>query len=184
MKKFFLPLALFVLTYRLLAQNIEVDYAVRINRRSPSNSTETRYHLKIKGQESVYFNTLEDSVSRFIFASVQDIEREGARLMAKLDDSHYTFIEEDFLYKNYASGTMEYNEDIQYDLVVIKDPLARFDWQLLPDRDTTILGYPCQRARAEFRGRTYVACFSPALHPFGGPWKFEGLPGLIFAGAK
>lgn len=51
-------------------------------------------------------------------------------------------------------------------------------WQITIDT-TTILGYPCQKATAVFRGRSYEAWFSPEIPINDGPWKFFGLPGLI-----
>ncbi|MDR0996024.1 MAG: GLPGLI family protein [Tannerella sp.] len=43
----------------------------------------------------------------------------------------------------------------------------------------TLLGYACQKARTQFRGRSYTAWFAPAIPLDDGPWKFYGLPGLI-----
>ena len=44
-----------------------------------------------------------------------------------------------------------------------------------------ISGFKCQKATTEFRGRTYEAFFSSEIAPRGGPWKFDGLPGLIIS---
>ena len=43
----------------------------------------------------------------------------------------------------------------------------------------TILGHKCQRATCRFRGRDFVAWFAPDIPVRCGPWKFQGLPGLI-----
>ena len=51
-------------------------------------------------------------------------------------------------------------------------------WQITTDT-ATILGYPCQKANAIFRGRNYEAWFSLEIPINDGPWKFFGLPGLI-----
>jgi GLPGLI family protein len=52
------------------------------------------------------------------------------------------------------------------------------DWQFTTDT-LTVLGYPCQKATASFRGREYEAWFSPEIPIKEGPWKLFGLPGLI-----
>ena len=53
-----------------------------------------------------------------------------------------------------------------------------FGWQLTSDT-CTVMGYPCQKAVTEFRGRVWHAWFCPALPVDSGPYKFRGLPGLI-----
>ncbi|GAB6121295.1 GLPGLI family protein [Dysgonomonas termitidis] len=51
-------------------------------------------------------------------------------------------------------------------------------WDISTDT-LTVLGYICQKATTEFRGRDYEAWFSPDIPVNEGPWKFHGLPGLI-----
>ncbi len=53
------------------------------------------------------------------------------------------------------------------------------DWQLVPDSSTTILNYPCQLAKANFKGRTWYAWYSEDIPIPEGPWKLYGLPGLV-----
>jgi GLPGLI family protein len=58
------------------------------------------------------------------------------------------------------------------------DSLHAFNWKILQDT-LTILDYLCQKATTEYRGRSYIAWFTPALPYNNGPLKFGGLPGLI-----
>jgi GLPGLI family protein len=51
-------------------------------------------------------------------------------------------------------------------------------WQLHDDT-TTIKEHLCQKATCEFRGRHYIAWFTSDIPINQGPWKFNGLPGLI-----
>lgn len=54
----------------------------------------------------------------------------------------------------------------------------QMNWVLSSDT-LTISGLKCQKATGHWKGRDYVAWFCPSL-PFSfGPWKFNGLPGLI-----
>lgn len=51
-------------------------------------------------------------------------------------------------------------------------------WNITSDT-LTVLGYLCQKATANFRGRNYEAWFAPEIPTNDGPWKLFGLPGLI-----
>ena len=65
--------------------------------------------------------------------------------------------------------------------VTLQDSMADlFDWQLL-DGDSTICEYPCKKAVANFRGRTWTVWYTLDLPYSDGPWKFCGLPGLILS---
>ena len=59
-----------------------------------------------------------------------------------------------------------------------EEDFPQFEWQLSADT-TTIQGYVCQKAEAEFRGRRWTVWFTPEIPIDGGLWKFNGLPGLI-----
>ncbi|MCM1168705.1 MAG: GLPGLI family protein [Bacteroides sp.] len=54
----------------------------------------------------------------------------------------------------------------------------RFNWQLLPETDS-VAGFACQKASTDYKGRHYVAWYSPDVAVQAGPYKFGGLPGLI-----
>ena len=51
-------------------------------------------------------------------------------------------------------------------------------WSLHPEVQT-ILGYRCQRATCHWRGRNFEAWFTTDIPVKQGPWRFNGLPGLI-----
>jgi len=61
---------------------------------------------------------------------------------------------------------------------VISGALPPIDWHIT--RDTaTFGGMHCQKATTHFRGRDYTAWFCPDLPLHIGPWKLNGLPGVI-----
>ena len=55
---------------------------------------------------------------------------------------------------------------------------ADFNWILHAETDS-LLGYICQKASMDFKGRHYLAWYCPDIAVNAGPYKFDGLPGLI-----
>jgi GLPGLI family protein len=60
---------------------------------------------------------------------------------------------------------------------LIKDQYA-INWTLTDDY-SYVLGYRCQKATCKFRGRSFEAFFTSEIPYNDGPYKFDGLPGLI-----
>lgn len=83
-----------------------------------------------------------------------------------------------FIYKNYPSGEMTVTDAIRNDRFIYQDTLNAQLWKIT-DSVKTILGYECQKAECDFRGRHWTAWFSSDIPVSDGPWKLGGLPGLI-----
>jgi GLPGLI family protein len=61
---------------------------------------------------------------------------------------------------------------------IISDPLPVLDWHITHDT-ATFGNLHCQKATTHFKGREYTAWFCPDLPLHVGPWKLNGLPGVI-----
>ncbi|WP_312078452.1 GLPGLI family protein [Chryseobacterium sp.] len=61
---------------------------------------------------------------------------------------------------------------------IINDEKYKIDWKLGNEKQN-ILGFSCHNAIGEFRGRRYVVWFTYQIPVSLGPWKLDGLPGLI-----
>ena len=60
------------------------------------------------------------------------------------------------------------------------EPLPKMKWKLSTEQK--VIGkYNCKKATVEFRGRTYEAWYTLQIPISLGPWKFNGLPGIILA---
>lgn len=79
---------------------------------------------------------------------------------------------------NMRTGLYTVNEYNVFDFYQYKDSTARFAWTLLPDT-TTVCGYACRKAEATFRGIRWTAWYAPSIPIPAGPWKLNGLPGLV-----
>lgn len=63
------------------------------------------------------------------------------------------------------------------ELVVKEEP---FEWKWHITEETKMIGrFNCQKATINFRGRDYIAWFTKDIPVPFGPWKFQGLSGLI-----
>ncbi len=61
---------------------------------------------------------------------------------------------------------------------LIEDVLSVIDWKISGDT-ASFGGLHCQKATGHFKGRDYTAWFCPDMPFHAGPWKLNGLPGVI-----
>lgn len=67
---------------------------------------------------------------------------------------------------------------VKFDTLFVKDTARIISWELL-NETKNINSFNCQKARGNFRGRTYTVWFTNDIPVSLGPWKLNGLPGLI-----
>jgi len=61
---------------------------------------------------------------------------------------------------------------------LIEGPMPAITWTISGDT-ATFGGLHCQKATGHLKGREYIAWFCPDLPVHSGPWKLNGLPGVI-----
>ena len=83
-----------------------------------------------------------------------------------------------YVYKNYPTGQMTITDRISSQGYRYTDSLHAQTWTM-GDSTREVLGYTCQQATADFRGRHWTAWFATDIPVNDGPWKLGGLPGLI-----
>ena len=62
----------------------------------------------------------------------------------------------------------------------VEEPLPEMKWELLEEKKK-IGNYNCEKAKTVFRGRMYEVWYTPEIPLSSGPWKFNGLPGLVLS---
>ncbi|WP_372643809.1 GLPGLI family protein [Ancylomarina sp.] len=82
------------------------------------------------------------------------------------------------IFKNDPKGSMSVFDRVFKDKFVYNEPLSIFKWEILSDT-ANVSGYTCQKATTSYRGRNYEAWFTTEIPISDGPYKFNGLPGLI-----
>lgn len=85
------------------------------------------------------------------------------------------------VFQNLPSGEMTViQEAVPYRLSYQED-LSAFDWVIEFEKDSTICGYSCNKATTTYGGRKWIVWFSSDIPASSGPWKFNGLPGLVLS---
>jgi GLPGLI family protein len=81
-------------------------------------------------------------------------------------------------YYQYIADNKLYTEKKIINYYVTEEPIPVINWKITKDT-MSFAGQRCQKAITHFKGRNYEAWFSPDLPFRNGPWKLNGLPGLI-----
>lgn len=84
----------------------------------------------------------------------------------------------DYIYKNYPEGKITVQTNDFKVGFIYEENYEPQDW-IIEDSIKLYLGYNCQKANCVFRGRDWSVWFAPAIPIKDGPWKFNGLPGLV-----
>ncbi len=98
--------------------------------------------------------------------------------------SGYAYKTYTYVYKDYAKAqTTVYDQAGLMERGVYDEPFSEIEW-MIGDSIKTVLGYECTIATADYHGRKWTAWFAPEIPIQDGPWKLQGLPGLILEAAE
>ncbi len=102
-----------------------------------------------------------------------EIDKGNPNVFATLDGH-----KKSFLYKNYSANQVV--EEDYFDITPwrYKEEWVKPEWTIT-DETKEILGYECVKAVTDYRGRKWIAWFTPEIPVEEGPGKVCGLPGLI-----
>ena len=102
----------------------------------------------------------------------------------EIGDDHYWFMHNEAL-MHIATTTVGYPEGktislesippLQYEVTEDTEAPA---WNMVEGSDS-VCGYLCQKANGKFRGKTWNVLYAEDIPTTAGPWKLQGLPGLI-----
>lgn len=109
------------------------------------------------------------------------IKSNSSLIKDKNDDSNLFFNPSEkntsVVFKDYEKNEFFSKHGVSFKYFVVRDSLTIFNWTI-KSKKKHILGFDCQLASMDYRGRKYEAWFTTEL-PVGGPWKYDGLPGMI-----
>lgn len=78
----------------------------------------------------------------------------------------------------YPEGKLTYTDLVTPDYMEYTESLGTMEWTIGEETDT-VCGYLCTKATTNYGGREWTAWFAEDIPSAFGPWKFNGLPGLI-----
>ncbi|WP_231426037.1 GLPGLI family protein [Pedobacter sp. Leaf250] len=78
----------------------------------------------------------------------------------------------------FANEHKMFSKEKLYTNYLIEENAPQIDWKIAKDT-MSFSGINCQKATANFKGRNWIAWFATEIPFQSGPWKLNGLPGLI-----
>ncbi len=145
---------------------VEIFYDYTLNNSSSPYSVNSL--LTFNNDESIYEI---DHTKSFIDSISQENKTE--EIVFGLTSNNNTFV-----YKDFLKNKMTYTNSLQFKDFHIGDSLNIMNWEL-HDKKKEILGYTCTEATTLYGGRLYIAYFTDEIPISNGPWRFNGLPGVI-----
>lgn len=116
---------------------------------------------------------LRDSISRYVDRTKLS-QDELANLYTKVPCTLFTYK----IIKNYPNGKITISQQLLNKKYRYEQNLKIGKWKITKITDS-ISNYPCTKAHISFAGREYIAWFTTSIKIKEGPYKFNGLPGLI-----
>ncbi|MEO6820120.1 MAG: GLPGLI family protein [Ginsengibacter sp.] len=105
----------------------------------------------------------------------QAVESQGGKLTLSIGPG------KDLTREEYFYFTKENKLIIQQHLIntyLVEEPTYHIDWRISNDT-MSFEGIHCRKASAHFKGRNWIVWYTTELPFQSGPWKLNGLPGLI-----
>ncbi|SDS47105.1 GLPGLI family protein [Winogradskyella sediminis] len=166
------------------AQNgISIEYLSEINRDNKESSEKEVYVLDNFDEKSIYKPKISNNIKKYVNASSLEkkwYSKKQNITAYKLSSTNTVYSTDKIVYKDLANNELFTNRILITSRAITDESDIDFNWDIVTNKDSvSVLGYNCQKAFTNFRGRTYVAYFTSKLPFPDGPYKFKGLPGMI-----
>jgi len=154
---------------------MRVQYSVTALEDFGKKQTDDWMYLDLGNNESVYysyFNHIRDSTAqsqiKLGYSAFEIMENIKGTKRGNKDI--FLFLSNNTTLNHYAIITADY--------YMVTEPVEQIKW-ITTSETTTILNFKCFKATANFRGREWTAWFTQDIPVTSGPWKLNGLPGLV-----
>lgn len=144
--------------------NLEINYIIKFNTEIYNEKNGTLL-VDTKQNKSIFF-----------------ISKNNVKLNLPKESNNINVIEKDverFLITDLKNDSLISKEKINSDMYVVSENVPKINWKLDIEITKKIDSFMCYKATTTFRGRNYTAWYILEYPIQMGPWKFNGLPGLI-----
>lgn len=155
---------LFFLQTSFGQSNLEINYIIKYDTEIYNEKKGTLL-LDLKKKKSIFF------------ISKNNLKKEVAQEVNQVDVIQSGI--ERFIAADVNSNLLICKEKINSDTYIVSENIPKINWKLEDEITKKIDKYTCYKATANFRGRNYIVWYSLDYPIQMGPWKFNGLPGLI-----
>ncbi len=171
-----------------MAQNIKVEYLVKARQSLKYPFFEEPFLLFIdKNQAKSLFISKNKLISEKIISKYIEKKEAINHYEVNMSASDPEMLESSkfknkfrvIVEKDLKSNNLRYEQDAFMSTLQYQSKLPVFKLQL-EDSTKNILGYTVHKASLNYKGRHYTAWYAPKVVVSDGPFKFWGLPGLIF----
>lgn len=148
-------------------KTLNVEYEIFYNTDIPNTQFANLYINNTK-EESIYIKKSNTKTNNKVVK--EEDKSISLQFNSKKNNSNYF---------NYKKDTLYSTENLFGEDYIIIEKAPKLEWQLTEEtkiKDSITLS----KATCEFRGRKYIAWYSIDYPLKYGPWKLQGLPGLIF----
>jgi GLPGLI family protein len=145
----------------VFSQNYKVSYNLEQTAKNINLKTSIKTYLEGNGLFSLYEEDFENS-----------------RTNSNSENEVISINKNPILFKDIKNNKTYFKDHIRFKFFNIIDEGYSLNW-VLENETKKILNYNCQKASCYFRGRKFDVYFSTELPFNDGPWKLNGLPGLI-----
>lgn len=172
MKKVYLIFIIYILFYsnKSISQESKssgiVSYTFYMNL---GMATESDWDLIFQKSKSIFLGNSNLKYSDKNFAKGQNFESYEIKVNDDLTPHIINNFKNDSIYSQGLVFKTPY---------YVQDPIHDPEWKLHSETKS-ISGFECNKATTTFRGRTYEVWYTPEIPVNFGPWKLNGLPGLI-----
>lgn len=178
MKTFYLTLIILSINFSSFSQNkLKDDFNYKITYNLTYKLDSTSLEKPTSELMILYFGdnlSLFSSRAKTLANPIEVRGNSGHTSRSALTKFHYEILKDNQINKLYYTLQIPKTQD-QFYYIQNKD---LFDWSI-SEETKLIKGYNAQKATTSFAGRDYIAWFSPEIPIAEGPYKFNGLPGLI-----
>ena len=194
MKKLIISIALTTLIVPILAQqNVAVKYNVSNRDSDYENIVKAEMILVVNPSHSLYYNKMSLYVDSCMStpegaAKLKEIQDKGLRVehpdgSVTMDGWKYRSVPMKTFYlyvdKDFSNNKISTYDKKAGELKYYEEPISEITWEVMGDSTKNILGYECLMAETDYHGRHWTVWFTPEIPIYDGPWKLQGLPGII-----